>query len=96
MNEKLGFLQAVVQEFAVASSLVVAAWGALGGATHAITIRMRPRDAIRQMLLGGLIASGMGSLSMVLVARWLGLPLVAIPAGGATASAAYLAGMSYA
>jgi hypothetical protein len=35
----------------------------------------------------------MGSLSMALVARWLGLPPEAIPAGGAAGSAAYLVGV---
>lgn len=35
----------------------------------------------------------MGSLSMALVTRWLGLPPEAIPAGGAAGSAAYLVGV---
>jgi hypothetical protein len=54
---------------------------------------MSLRDALRHVLLGGLIATGMGSLSMIFVAAWLGLPLQAIPAGGAAGSAAYLVGV---
>ena len=41
----------------------------------------------------GLIAAGMGSFSMALVTRWLGLPSETIPAGGAAGSAAYLVGV---
>ncbi|MCV2448606.1 hypothetical protein [Paracoccus sp. DMF] len=51
------------------------------------------RDALRHVLLGGLIAAGMGSLAMALVTRWLGLPPEAIPAGGAAGSAAHLVGV---
>lgn len=51
------------------------------------------RDALRHILLGGLIAAGMGSLSMAIITRWLGLPPEAIPAGGAAGSAAYLVGV---
>jgi hypothetical protein len=54
---------------------------------------MRLRDAVRHILLGGLIAAGMGSFSMTLVTRWLGLPPEAVPAGGAAGSAAYLVGV---
>ena len=54
---------------------------------------MRLRDAIRHILLGGLIAAGMGSLSMSIVAHWLKLPPEAVPAGGAAGSAAYLVGV---
>ncbi|MDP7150253.1 MAG: hypothetical protein QGI70_04655, partial [Paracoccaceae bacterium] len=68
-------------------------WGALGGATNALTTKMRLRDALRHILLGGLIAAGMGSLSMAVITSWLGLPPQAIPAGGAAGSAAYLVGV---
>ena len=44
-------------------------------------------------LLGGLIAAGMGSLSMAIITSWLGLPPETIPAGGAAGSAAYLVGV---
>ena len=63
------------------------------GATNALTTKMRLRDALRHILLGGLIAAGMGSLSMAVITAWLGLPPEAIPAGGAAGSAAYLVGV---
>ena len=88
-----GFVAAVLRDLATSTAVILAAWGALGGATNALTTRMRLRDALRHILLGGLIAAGMGSLSMAIITGWLGLPLEAIPAGGAAGSAAYLVGV---
>jgi hypothetical protein len=90
MNDEPGFFASVLRDLATSTAVILAAWGALGGATNALTTRMRLRDALRHILLGGLIAAGMGSLSMALVTRWLGLPPEAIPAAG---SAAYLVGV---
>ena len=93
MNDETGFIAAVLRDLAASTAVILAAWGALGGATNALTTKMRLRDAIRHILLGGLIAAGMGSVSMALVTSWLGLPPEAIPAGGAAGSAAYLVGI---
>ena len=93
MNEETRFLATVLRDLAASTAVILAAWGALGGATNALTTKMRLRDALRHILLGGLIAAGMGSLSMALVTAWLGLPPEAIPAGGAAGSAAYLVGV---
>jgi len=93
MNDETGFLAAVLKELATSTAVILAAWGALGGATNALTTRMRLRDALRHILLGGLIAAGMGSLSMAFITSWFGLPPEAIPAGSAAGSAAYLVGV---
>lgn len=93
MNDESRFIAAVLRELATSTAVILAAWGALGGATNALTTKMRLRDALRHILLGGLIAAGMGSLSMALVTAWLSLPPEAIPAGGAAGSAAYLVGV---
>lgn len=93
MHDEPGFLGAVLRELAASTAVILAIWGALGGATNALTTKMRLRDALRHILLGGLIAAGMGSLSMAMITRWLGLPPEAIPAGGAAGSAAYLVGV---
>ena len=93
MNDEPGFFASVLRDLVTSTAVILAAWGALGGATNALTTRMRLRDALRHILLGGLIAAGMGSLSMALVTRWLGLPPETIPAGGAAGSAAYLVGV---
>lgn len=93
MNDEPGFIAGVLRDLAASTAVILAAWGALGGATNALTTRMRLRDALRHILLGGIIAAGMGSFSMALVTKWLGLPNEAIPAGGAAGSAAYLVGV---
>lgn len=93
MNDETGFLAAALKELLASTAVILAAWGALGGATNVLTTKMRLRDALRHILLGGLIAAGMGSLSMAIITRWLGLPPEAIPAGGAAGSAAYLVGV---
>ena len=93
MNDNSGFIATVLRDLAALTAVILAAWGALGGATNALTTKMRLRDALRHILLGGLIAAGMGSLSMAVITSWLGLPPQAIPAGGAAGSAAYLVGV---
>lgn len=93
MNDTGSFVAAVLRELGASTAVILAAWGALGGATNALTTKMHLRDALRHILLGGLIAAGMGSLSMAVITSWLGLPPQAIPAGGAAGSAAYLVGV---
>ena len=93
MNDEPGFITAVLRDLVASTAAILAAWGALGGATNALTTKMRLRDAVRHILLGGLIAAGMGSLSMGLITHWLKLPPEAVPAGGAAGSAAYLVGV---
>lgn len=93
MKEESGFIASALRELATSTAVILAAWGALGGATNALTTKMRLRDALRHILLGGLIAAGMGSFSMAIITRWLGLPPETIPAGGAAGSAAYLVGV---
>jgi len=93
MTEETGFVAGVLRDLAASTAVILAAYGALGGATNALTTKMRLRDALRHILLGGLIAAGMGSLSMAVVSTWLNLPSEVIPAGGAAGSAAYLVGV---
>jgi hypothetical protein len=93
VSDDKGFWSLIVVEMAATQAVILALWGALGGATNALTTKMRLRDAVRHILLGCLIAVGMGSLSMALVTSWLSLPPHAIPAGGAAGSAAYLVGV---
>ncbi len=75
------------------ATIIAALWGALGGATNALTTQMRLRDAIRHIVLGALIAAGMGSLSMAVIMAWLSLPIAAIPAGGTSGAASYIMGV---
>lgn len=59
----------MLRDLAASTAVVSAAWGALGGGTNALGTKMRLRDAIRNILLGGIITAGMGCLSMALVTR---------------------------
>lgn len=71
-----------------------ALWGGLGGATNALVIRVTWREAVLHIVIGAVIAAGLGGLGGPLVAYWLNLPPDTITrsdwaAGG---SGAYLAG----
>jgi len=63
------FVAAVLRDLATSTAVILAAWGALGGATNALTTQMRLRDALRHILPGGLIAAGMGA-----ACRWRSSP----------------------
>ena len=47
MNEEPGFVAGALRDLAASTAAILAAWGALGGATNALTTRMRLRDALR-------------------------------------------------
>ena len=70
-----------------------AGWGAAGGVTSALAVRVRSRDALRQIALGALVAGGSGTLAMALLVRFAGLPAEAIPITGAGSSASYFVGV---
>lgn len=78
---------------AASATVAAAAWGAAGGATSALVIKVSTRDALRQVILGALTAGGMGTVGGGLIAAWLDLPAHAIPAIGAGGSIAYLVGV---
>lgn len=72
-----------------------ALWGALGGGTNALVIRTSMRDAARHVLLGAIVAAGMGGLGAPILAKWLGLPAETLhlaEGGAAGGSVAYLTG----
>lgn len=80
---------------ATSSVLGLAMWGALGGATSGLVIRVSARELLRHILVGALVAGGVGSLALPLLIWALGLPVDALTvgAGGVARSAAYLAGV---
>lgn len=83
-----------VWEAVIASSIVSAgAWGAAGGVTSALAIKVRPRAAGRQILMGALVAGGTGTLGTAVVSAWLSISPELIPAMGAGASASYFMGV---
>lgn len=61
MNDETGFLAAALKELLASTGGDPRRLGrARAGATNALTTKMRLRDALRHILLGGLIAAGMG------------------------------------
>ncbi|SEB67830.1 hypothetical protein [Rhodobacter sp. 24-YEA-8] len=88
-------LWAEIKAAILAGSVMAAViWGALGGATNALVIRVTAREALRHIALGATIAAGLGGLGAPLIGHWLGLPPDALGAGGGAAggSVAYLTG----
>ena len=51
MNDEPGFFASVLRDLATSTAVILAAWGALGGATNALTTRMRLRDALPDLRL---------------------------------------------
>jgi len=51
-------------------TLMVALHGALGGAARWIFLREDWKDGLRLMLLGGMLALGLGNLGWVLIDKW--------------------------
>lgn len=83
----------LVQAVIASSVVTTAGWGAAGGATSAIVVRVKPGDAVRQIVSGSLIAGGVGTLALGLLVRWGVLSGEAMIAGGAGSSASYLIGV---
>ncbi|WP_395543284.1 hypothetical protein [Neotabrizicola sp. sgz301269] len=78
----------------IASGVVTAAgWGAAGGVTSALAVKVRPRAALRQIAMGALVAGGTGTLATAIVAKFTGISPELIPAVGAGASASYFVGV---
>lgn len=78
---------------AASATLTAAAWGAFGGATAAISIEVDRKAVIRQILLGAMVAAGVGTLATALVVALGKLPAAAIPVGGGLAGAHFLVGV---
>ena len=61
---KEDYVAGVLRDLAASTAAILAAWGALGGATNALSTPLRLRDASGTSCSAGIIAAGMGSLSM--------------------------------
>jgi hypothetical protein len=93
-HEDPNFIIAFVKSLLGSAIVLLMFWGALGGVTNALVTRVSVKEAVRLILLGAVIAAGMGSLATAFLAAWFNLPgesLLAI--GGAAGSTAYLVGV---
>lgn len=87
------FLVILWKSMVTSAVVLLMLWGALGGVTNALVTRVSVREAVRLIVLGAVIAAGMGSLSMAFIAAWFNLPGESLFAGGAAGSAGYLVGV---
>lgn len=92
MGEPTTFVE-ILQAVGKSTVLALAAWGMAGGATAALVARAGLREAMRLIVLGGLIAAGAGTIATSLLVAMFNLPPEAIPAGTAVGSGAYLMGV---
>lgn len=79
----------------VAANALVGAsfYGAVGGLTSALAINVDRRSLVRQIVLGAVVAGGMGSGAGAVMSAWLDVDWSAVPAGGATGTMSYLTGV---
>lgn len=75
-------------------ALGAAIWGGLGGATNALVIRVTAIEAVRHIVIGAVIAAGLGGIAAPILTHWLALPPGTISGRdlGAGGSLAYLSG----
>lgn len=80
---------------AAASATVSAAlWGAAGGATSALVVKVSAKDVLRHVTLGALTAGGIGTMvGAALLAKTIGLTPEALGFIGAGSSISYLVGV---
>lgn len=83
----------VLKSIAASTTLAAAAWGAAGGMTSALSVRVEKAAVLRQVLLGALVAGGTGTAGAALVAYFLGVPTETIPLAGVGGSSSYLVGV---
>lgn len=93
MADETSIWNEIGRSLAASSVIAAAGWGALGGATSALTVKVTVSAAIRQIVLGALVAGGIGTLAMALVAKIFSLTPQLIPVAGAASSASYLVGV---
>jgi len=95
MDDTPNYWADILKAVAASSILGAAAWGAAGGATSGLLIRVEKKVLVRHMLVGALVAGGTGALALPLIERWMDLPpgTITPTAGGAAGSGAYLAGV---
>lgn len=93
MSDDLTFWAEVWRGVLASGAVTAIGWGAVGGMTSAMAVKVRPRAAVRQIIMGALVAGGTGSLATALVAKAAGLSGDLVPAVGAGASASYFVGV---
>ena len=79
---------------AASATVTAALWGAAGGATSALVVKVSAKDVLRHVTLGALTAGGIGTLvGAVLLAKTIGVTTEALGFIGAGSSISYLVGV---
>lgn len=93
--ENQSFVSDFIQAVAGSSLVAMAAWGAAGGATSGLLIKVSRWELARHIVIGALVAAGLGALALPVVLWAMHLPADAIAPGlgGAAGSSTYLAGV---
>lgn len=94
MNNEPGFWSNVLATIIASPVAAAAVWGALGGSTNALVIRVTLRAAIRHIAIGTLVAAGVGGAGGPLLEWWGVLPPGSLDAFSAASggAVAYLVG----
>ncbi len=87
------FWQEVWRGVAASAAITAAGWGAAGGITSALAVKVGPRSALRQIAMGALVAGGTGTAATAVIVRVAGLAPELIPAAGAGSAASYFVGV---
>lgn len=97
MTTELGFWQevwrGVLTSSAVSSVATAIAWGAAGGFTSALAVKVGRRAFARQVAMGALVAAGTGTMATALVVKVFGLDPALIPVSSGFSPAVYLVGV---
>ena len=99
MTDETGIIAATIKSIVANATVISALWGAAGGLTSALSITddeaegRRGRAAVRQVVIGSLLAAGGGTTMGAAMAHWMGLPPQQIPAFGASGAMAYMTGV---
>lgn len=93
MSDQLTIWQEIWRGVLASGVVTAAGWGAAGGVTSALAVKVPARSVMRQVTLGALVAGGSGTMATALVAKMFGLSPELIPVVGASSSAFFFVGV---
>ncbi|MEZ5723434.1 MAG: hypothetical protein R3D59_19140 [Paracoccaceae bacterium] len=88
-----GVIEEIWKSVATNTLVGAAFYGAVGGLTSGLAINVDHRKLRRHVILGAVVAGGMGTGAGAVMAAWLDIDLASVPAAGATGTMSYLTGV---
>lgn len=83
----------VLRAGAASATVAAAVWGAAGGFTSAVVVRVPVHDALRQIVAGAMVAAGVGSGAGTAIVLMVGADPALIPILSAGSLGSYVAGV---